>query len=418
MSRSVRRLMLLTDAPHFGGAERYLVDLCSAAGRRALETHVHWMAPNRGQSVMGRANAFAGSDLLDRCRVAGASVSRQSGAGTHNLYRTVRRFAPDAVIVNACGRPWFWQATWLCRVLGIPSVWVHHMVDPVDPRRLPARRFGGRMQGLNAWRVPQWIRHRLAAEGAAACICSNDADAEYLTRWRFCSLDKLVVISPGIDAAQWSFDAAARTEMRRAWFGSADALILGTAARLVDGKGIDRVVDALCVLRERHANAKLVIAGAGPAESQIRQLICARGLTNQVRLAGEMHNLAGFYSAIDLFVLASRTESFGLTLTEAMACRRPVVATPTTGARRQIEDARTGWLATDFTVAGLTDAIERALTTRDVESTIERAHAQATSRFTIDRTLEETLTALAPRRVPRIVVPPPATSLLSHEVPA
>ena len=53
MRRTVRRLTFVTDAPHFGGAERYLVDMAHAARRRGIEPHIYWQ-----RLPTGDANVF------------------------------------------------------------------------------------------------------------------------------------------------------------------------------------------------------------------------------------------------------------------------------------------------------------------------------------------------------------------------
>jgi hypothetical protein len=91
---------------------------------------------------------------------------------------------PDGVVINACGRPRFWLYPWLARWAGMPVVWVHQMVEARDHRRQRPQWFGGRMEGLQSWRVPQALRHRLAAAAATAVIVLNEEDGRRITRWQ------------------------------------------------------------------------------------------------------------------------------------------------------------------------------------------------------------------------------------------
>jgi len=104
------------------------------------------------------------------------------------------------------------------------------------------------------------------------------------------------------------------------------ALFVG---RVAHEKNIDFLLDALTQLRQRCPNVLLLIAGEGPALPSLRQRVERDGLQEAVRFIGYLdreHGLPGCYAAADVFVFASRTETQGLVLLEAMAAGLPVVA--------------------------------------------------------------------------------------------
>ena len=83
-------------------------------------------------------------------------------------------------------------------------------------------------------------------------------------------------------------------------------------------------------------NALLVIAGEGPAREPLRQLVARMGLARCVRFVGYLDRntaLLDCYAAADVFVFASRTETQGLVLLEAMAQGTPVVSTAELGTK-------------------------------------------------------------------------------------
>jgi len=151
------------------------------------------------------------------------------------------------------------------------------------------------------------------------------------------------------------------------------ALFVG---RVAHEKNIDFLVRMWCNLLRRCPDALLLIAGEGPAESHLRRLVSALGLGQSISFVGYLDRqnaLRDCYRAADVFVFASRTETQGLVLLEAMAQGTPVVSTAVMG--------------TADVLAGVHGAI--------VSPENEDAFAEAVSRVLRDRNLRETLSPLA-----------------------
>ncbi len=106
--------------------------------------------------------------------------------------------------------------------------------------------------------------------------------------------------------------------------------ILMTACRLVQGKGVDVVLDATAALTTLRPDVHCVVAGSGPQAGRLERLARARGIADRVHFVGvQRESLAEYYNAADVFVNSSlMNETFGLVNVEALACGTPVVATP------------------------------------------------------------------------------------------
>jgi glycosyltransferase involved in cell wall biosynthesis len=104
------------------------------------------------------------------------------------------------------------------------------------------------------------------------------------------------------------------------------ALFVG---RVAHEKNIDYLLDVVDLARAWVPDILLVIAGEGPARDSLRRSVAERGLQACVQFIGYMDRqseLPACYAAADVFVFASRTETQGLVLLEAMAAGLPVVA--------------------------------------------------------------------------------------------
>jgi glycosyltransferase involved in cell wall biosynthesis len=140
------------------------------------------------------------------------------------------------------------------------------------------------------------------------------------------------VLPTGLPAERFALGEGARFRARHGVPGRRPlALFLG---RVAHEKNIDFLIRMLVALRARVPDVLLVIAGEGPAEAHCRARVAALGLGEHVLFVGYLDRrggLADCYRAADVFVFASRTETQGLVLLEAMAQGTPVVSTAVMG---------------------------------------------------------------------------------------
>jgi glycosyltransferase involved in cell wall biosynthesis len=101
--------------------------------------------------------------------------------------------------------------------------------------------------------------------------------------------------------------------------------------------------------------ARFILVGDGPVRADIEQRIADYGLTDDVELVGEQHELVPWLSIADLFLLPSAQESFGLAALEAMACEVPVVASNVGGLPEIIENGVTGFVCPPEAVQEMAD---------------------------------------------------------------
>lgn len=142
------------------------------------------------------------------------------------------------------------------------------------------------------------------------------------------------VIPTGIDIEAWRTPQA--PDPRPALGMSVDQPMLLFVGRLAFEKNIEFLLEMFAHVVSRRPDARLVLAGEGPAEAQLRQRAARLGLGGQVLFVGYLPRdgaLQALYRAADVFVFASTTETQGLVLIEAMALGTPVVALAEMGTR-------------------------------------------------------------------------------------
>lgn len=133
--------------------------------------------------------------------------------------------------------------------------------------------------------------------------------------------------------------------------------VVGTMGRMSEEKGMDLFIEAIGLLRQRGVMVEGVIGGSGGIEPQLR----AQAANNpSIRFAGWVGDKKEFFQSLDIFCLSSRTETFSITLLEAMAHGVPSVATKCGGPSEIIQEGLNGLLA-EVDAGSLADTLQRAL---------------------------------------------------------
>lgn len=138
--------------------------------------------------------------------------------------------------------------------------------------------------------------------------------------------------------------AVDRAEVRAAFGWPADARVALFAGRLMPQKGVDVLVAALDLLQHVRPGLRTLIAGDGPLQSELEETAHAFGLDGAVRFLGHRDDVPRLLAASDLLVLPSRYEGLPNVVLEAMAYRKPVVATAAPGTTEVVVDGATGLL--------------------------------------------------------------------------
>lgn len=145
------------------------------------------------------------------------------------------------------------------------------------------------------------------------------------------SPDRSFVVNNAIDL----FDA--REIAPKINFAQKDTIILGSMARLDKAKAFRFSIYTIHLLKKL-SNKKFIlkIAGSGPREPFLRNLVKELNLENEVQFLGWVKDKKAFYDDIDIYILSSQKETFGLVLLEAMKYRKPIITTDCDGPKEII----------------------------------------------------------------------------------
>jgi glycosyltransferase involved in cell wall biosynthesis len=268
------------------------------------------------------------------------------------------------------------QAAWRLAALGRRRPFVvstvHSSRVRSDEDRDLIRRLTPRMDHLIA--VSKAIVHKIGDEGrvgAPVSLIYNGVDLE-----RYAAHDSCCVLHVEYDIP-------------------AGAPIVGVVARLEPEKGHPTLLEAWPDVLATVADAHLVVVGEGSRREALEAQAAELGLlgrpgaaepTRRVIFAGRRDDVPAVTAALDVAVLPSYREAQGLSILEAMALSRPVVASAVGGIPEMIEDGRTGLLVPPHDAPALAGAISRLLTDHALADTIGRAgHDLAYDQFCVEQ---------------------------------
>lgn len=194
-------------------------------------------------------------------------------------------------------------------------------------------------------------------EHCSACFTVSEFNRGYICR-RFSSVDrnKIILRRMGVDVPTTVRSSAVPCKQRR--------FTMLAVGRLHPVKDHAFLLRACAELKQRGTTFQCWIAGDGPEKKRLENSVARLGLATEVKFLGHLshHELQSLYLTADVVVLTSKSEGIPVTLMEAMAHGKPVLAPRITGIPELVTDGQTGFL---YQQGCLGDFIARLSTVHD-----------------------------------------------------
>jgi glycosyltransferase involved in cell wall biosynthesis len=358
---------MFTDTQGFGGAEIALVTLMRGLDRDRWRPV---LAYNPGDGVAQLLDLARGLDV-ELWPVQPMPEGLKGATRVPHLAAELRRRRP--AVFHA-------HLTWpmACKfglaaaiVARVPAVVATHQLG-LDfalskPSRLQQRAIGARIGRYIA--VSQYVKELLRTQFG----------------W---SGEKIVVILNGIDMER--FGADRDPGLRRRLSRDESRSVVLAVTRLTPQKGLPVLLEALGSV----PNAQVVVAGEGPDREALAAQANALGVADRVDFLGHRTDVAQLLACSDVVVLPSLYEGLPLSVLEAMASERPVVATAVGGTDEAVVDGETGFLVPPGDPASLADALKKVLDDPELARRLARAGKHRAETLFSARHMVEQVTAV------------------------
>ncbi len=236
-------------------------------------------------------------------------------------------------------------------------------------------------------RLDQRFCYRLLSPFVSCFIANSGATRDELLRLRIAAA-RVRVIYHGLAPCRPVTRAAARALLNGGSQAS-EAPLVGFVGRLEPEKGGRTFVRVAAAVAAALPAARFVIIGDGSERHALAADVIAAGLSDRLRMVGEVREIEKLYPALDVLVSTSRRETFGLGLLEAMAAGVAVAAFRVGGVG-ELVDAGAGVTVSPGDVAALVAAVVSLLREPERRAALgERARQRATARFGVARMAAE-----------------------------
>jgi len=306
-----------------------------APGEKDLDWEPSWEMPPRHEILPGRTWITRPDNPL-------------TFKWNPTLWDVLDRERPQMILLGSWGQPTSWVTMAWARANAVPYAMQceSHLLDPrpIWKRALKhvvvRAAVSGQVAGLPTGSLARTCMIHYGADPDDLFLFPNTPDAERL-------------------AGEAKKLRQERAALRRRW-GIEGRQVVLFVGRLVAVKGVDVLLEAFSLLRERHPRALPWIVGDGSQRSSLEALARRKVGEGNALFTGfvEPDRLPECYVAADVFCLPSRSEPWGVVVNEAMACGLPVVLSDRVGAARDLVDHDCGRLVPPDDPRALASALE------------------------------------------------------------
>ena len=360
-SRRTRVLHLTTDG-RLAGAERLLLGLADHLSRERFELLFMTVTP---------PGAF-GEELTRRGRRA-LSLNCRSWRDGLGAVQQLRKFLKaeqiDILHTHLLHASLIGQLAVLPH-RGVRTIHTRHYTDFFHRFGSPWARWGD-----------QWATRR-----AEHVVAVSQGARDVLMQAEGIAPERVTVVHNGVDLEQVrDMDPEAVTAFRARW-GLQGRLVIGTLGALHPRKGHRHFLHALARLRQQVPSVVGVLVGDGPLRPALEDEAKALGIADRVVLTGYCQTPSLALAAMDVVAHPSLEEGFGITILEALALSKPLVASRVGGIPEIVEDGRSGLLVEPANAEALAAALARLLADRSLATRLGAAGAERVEQaFTIQR---------------------------------
>ncbi|TLY23465.1 MAG: glycosyltransferase [Nitrospirae bacterium] len=327
------KLIMLAVGLGVGGTEGQILEIASRLDRERFDVTVC---------------ALKGDDVIAwELRARGVRVITLNGSGKwdvrvlYRLFQFMRKERPDVI------HSFIFFANLAARVVG--------KILRVPLRISSYRGIEGEMKG------PRLAANRWTGAWANVTTCCSEAVRRIALARIGGDPARYITIPNGVDIGRFGHGG----RLKKQDLGLRDGLpIIGTVCRLYEPtKGLRVLLEAVAAMIRRSPSPRcqLLIVGEGPALKLLKDFSAGLGIAPWVVFAGMRRDVSEILPLLDLFVLPSLSEGFGIAIVEAMAAGRPVVATAVGGIPEIVVDGETGLLVPPGDPSALTAAMDHLL---------------------------------------------------------
>lgn len=217
-------------------------------------------------------------------------------------------------------------------------------------------------------------------------ITVSNLNIDEIVERKISTRDKLTTVYSGIDLDKFNIDKT-KEEIKESLDIPQEDLVVGLIARMSNQKAPEYFVEAAKLILKEKQNVTFLMVGDGPLKDKLIQQI---GDETKIRMLGSRTDIPEILKTLDIFALSSIYEGLGRAMTEAMICKKPIVAPNVNGIPEVVIDSETGFLIEPRDSKGLAEKIMLLLNDEKLRLKIgQNAHNKVVPAFSDKKMVED-----------------------------
>jgi glycosyltransferase involved in cell wall biosynthesis len=372
-----RRILHVVGESKFGGGGIVIIDLARAARAAGYDVAVLTTDPTFQRKLEEERIEFVDLDVIRR-----PIRPLWDLLGLFRLWRYLRRAKPDLVHTHTSKGGFVGRIA--ARMAGIRAI-IHTVHGFAFHEHSPF-----------VERTVYGLLERLAAPAGDLIVTVSEHHLEVAHTLRLERRARLMAIPNGLDPHRVE-PTRPRSDIRSGLQLDPEVVAVTVIGRLADQKGVDHLIEAVARLGEdSRSRIRVLLAGDGPSRDRLQQQVAVLAMGRYVEFLGFRDDVADLLSAADVFVLPSMREGLSISLLEAMAAGKPIIATSIGSIREVTGDGACAVLVPPGDTEALVGALEKLITEPDFRHDLgERAQRRFERSYTLERATNAYLTQYA-----------------------
>ena len=382
MPESEKRIKILRVIArlNMGGPALHVAYLTEGLGKRGYDTTLVAGSLARGEDSMAFVADAHGVEIVQIEELGREISPLRDLMATIRLAKLIRKERPQILHTHTAKAGTVGRVA--ARLAGSrrPPIIVHTFHGHV------LRGYFGPVRSLFFRLLERWL-----AVGTTALVAVSPQVRDDLVALGVAPRERFVVIRLGIELDERvAREANGRAESRRYLGIPGDRFAVGWIGRMTAVKRTDDVLISFKSLRDSGVDAVLCMVGDGPDRVLLEQRAHELGVARDTVFLGYQEDVAPFYAAFDALVLPSGNEGTPVTVIEALAAERPVVATRVGGVPDIVRDGEDGFLVEAGATGDLADRLGRLARDPALRARMgKKGRERVLPRYAVDRLVDD-----------------------------
>ena len=232
---------------------------------------------------------------------------------------------------------------------------------------------------------------KILALKTAAIINISKSEYESALKWKIAKKSKMTIIENGIDFECFYDYSKYREEIRKKNNIKDNEIVIGVVGRISEQKDPMTTIKAFNLLNDKNKNFKLMFIGSGELEKKVIDYAKDNDIDNKVIITNWVKSVKQYISSIDIAILPSKWEGFGLAILEYMACDKPIIATNVGGISDIIKNNINGYLIKPEDYKDLSNKILELLSNKAVTEKMIKNNKTYRNKYSIKNTAKKSM---------------------------